>query len=82
MKVNAYIDITLDKNQKREITIEFLEERFGIKSNYFIKDDNLCYYETYPGTGFKPDLTIIREATDLDRCIVKILDELEDDKYV
>ena len=82
MKVNAYIDITLEDSQKRDIAIEYLTQKYGIDHNHTIKDGILYRTEFYPGTGFKPDEIKVREATEKDKCLLEIFKDLEKEKYV
>ena len=79
MKVKATqeVIVELDEETEKAIAISVIESKFDITKDSYIKDGGLYHKIIFKHPREWYDEVFIREASDLDRCALKILEELK-----
>ena len=71
------INVTLDKEDQRQIALSFLKEKYAIDEDYYIDgEDNLVRRVKHNGFRFMAEDEIVRKATEKDKVILEILQDL------
>jgi hypothetical protein len=77
MKVNALLDIEISEDDELKITMDYIRKKFEITPDMWIENGKLMKTVYYPGSSYSPDETEIRTATKFDKCVLKVLHELQ-----
>ncbi len=73
---NTNITVSLSGSQQRNIAVQYLRERFVIPPRSFIKDGKLIHVATYRTTHGWDEEEFLRTATELDKQVINIINEL------
>jgi len=73
-------EIHLDKSQQRDVTVEYLEDRYQIDRNMYVEDGNLIEEKKYNTGNTWYDQEIVRIATTMDKAILEVIRDLIRDR--